>query len=636
MLLRSVQADAQLRGNPALTEALGFSDSELSASLLVDWIHPSDRPALENAIAAGEGKVMARHQCVNDNWLTMEWEIRRHEGGISVLGLGVQDHLKPSLPADTQLDSPRSLASILDSMARVVEANSDGLRCSILLVDSEGESVTVGAGPSFPAEYNAAVEGLRLGPNVGSCGTAAFWNTPVIVEDIGKDPLWEQLREAAAIAGVSSCWSMPITAVSDGEVLGAMALYNTVPSKPQQHHLNMLEVAARMVGLEIMRDRLEDQIRQGAKMEALGVLAGGVAHDFNNLLAAVLGNAELAMDDLSPQNPTNAFLKNIISASLSATDLCTQMLAYAGRSTSLIEPIDINHLILELGDFLKVTLSKKVSLEFELNDEAGVIADQSQLRQVVMNLLTNASEAHSDTEGKIVISTITKHYTARELESDYPNIELPSGEYVNLQVSDTGMGMSTSTQNRMFDPFFSEKKSGRGLGLAAVQGIIIAHNGAIKVKSTIGVGTEFSVLLPNIQLSTNQFQLGGKPVEPELSAQILVVDDEPAVRSVLVTILDRAGYRVLEASDGQEAVDIFEEKAKEIDCVLLDLSMPKLDGEQAFRRMRGIRSDVRVILSSGYAEQEVMGRFGGNALAGIVHKPVRKKLLLSKIAEALA
>jgi hypothetical protein len=149
MLLRSVQADALVRGNSALTEAIGFSDAELSASLLMDWIHPSDRPELELTVAAGEGKVQARHQCVNDGWLTMEWQVRRHQGVVSVLGLGIQSDEKPSLPADTELDAPRSLSKTLDMMARVVEANADGLRCSILLVDSGGEFVTVGAGPIF-------------------------------------------------------------------------------------------------------------------------------------------------------------------------------------------------------------------------------------------------------------------------------------------------------------------------------------------------------------------------------------------------------------------------------------------------------------------------------------------------------
>jgi signal transduction histidine kinase len=635
MLLRFVQADKLVRGNPTLTEAIGFSDAELSASCLMDWIHPLDRPEFELAIVAGEGKVQARHQCANDDWLTLEWQVRRHQGEVSVLGQSVKSEYKPSLPADTELDVPRSLSKTLDTMARVVEANADGLRCSILLVDPGGEFVTVGAGPSLPAEYNAAVEGLRLGPHVGSCGTATFWNTPVFVEDIWSDPLWEQLRDAAAIAGVSSCWSMPITAVTDGEVLGAMALYNTVPSMPEQHHLNMLEVAARMVGLEIMRDRLEDQLWQGTKMEALGVLAGGVAHDFNNLLATVLGNAELATDELPPQNPTNSYLEGIITASLSAAELCNQMLAYAGRSTSLVEPTDCNHLILELGDLLKVTMSKKVALSFELNNVAGVMADRSQLRQVVMNLLTNASEAHGDAEGEIVISTSSKHYTAQELESEYPNIKLKPGEYVNVRVSDTGVGINSSTQAKIFDPFFSEKKTGRGLGLAAVQGIVIAHNGAINVKSTVGVGTKFSVLLPSIQLPTGESELDGKSVDQGLGARILVVDDEAAVRSVFVKILNHAGYRVVEASDGQEAIDIFEEQAGEIDCVLLDLSMPKLDGEQVFARMREIHSDVRVVLSSGFAEQEVMERFGENSLAGIIHKPARKNLLLAKIAEAL-
>ena len=521
-------------------------------------------------------------------------------------------------------------------MACIVEAKNPGMMCSILLVDDSGERVSVGAGPSFPDEYNAAVEGLQIGPTVGSCGTASFWNIPVVVENISEDPLWRDLREAAKIAGVSACWSYPIT-TTGGEVLGAMALYDRVPSAPEKHQMDGLEIAARMVGMAVERDRLEEQLRQGAKMEALGVLAGGIAHDFNNMLSAILGNAELALGFLPADAPSKPMLTEIVAASMSAAELCSQMLAYSGRGAMAAQTIDCNPLILELGSLLQVVLAKKAELRYELSTEAMfILADRSQLRQVIMNLITNASEAIGNNEGVIGIGTEARELTREDLDSLSSDRALEPGEYVKLWVSDTGAGMAATTCAKMFDPFFTTKSTGRGLGLAAVQGIVRRHGGAIYLEGGHGEGTKFSVLLPRV-------------AEPELvetavadektgsgGAKILVVDDEAAVRDVFSAMLESAGYTVLRARDGQEALEIFRRKGNDIDCVLLDLSMPKLDGDEVFQELQKIRSDVRVILSSGFTEQQVLSRFQDAGLTGVLQKPIQMKDLLNKVAEALA
>lgn len=519
-------------------------------------------------------------------------------------------------------------------MALIVEAKNPGMRCSILLVDARQECVTVGAGPSLPPEYNAAVEGLRIGPAVGSCGTAAFWNVPVVVEDIASDTLWAELRDAAALAGVLACWSHPITSTT-GDVLGAMALYSTEPSAPARHQMDGLEIAARMVGLAVERERLEEQLRETAKTEAITVLAGGIAHDFNNLLAAVLGNAELALMTLPPGAEAAALLQKIVTASVSAHDLCNQMLAYAGRGSSSTETLECNAMARELGGLLAVTLSKKATLEYDLHDgPLGVLADRSQLGQVVMNLIRNASEAVGDHAGRVVIGSTTVTCGGAEPQATHSNAALEPGEYVRLWVHDTGPGMTAETRARIFDPFFTTKTTGRGLGLAAVQGIVRAHDGAIDVESTEGVGTTVSVLLPRVPLP-----LDGAPATAEgtvaRSARLLLVDDEPAVRAVLADVLESAGYGVLLARDGQEALDVFREQPDSIDCVLLDLSMPKLGGDEVFHELRKLRPDVRVILSSGFSEQEMLDRFQGAGLAGVLQKPARMHVLLAKVADAL-
>ena len=579
----------------------------------------------------------ARHQTKQEDWMSLEWRVTTHGGNVVALGLldGESDAATKA-PGAGVTPQRTTLSETLEAMVHIVEAKTDGLRCSILLVDPEHEYVTVGAGPSLPANYNAAVEGLRIGPAVGSCGTASYWNVPIVVEDISQDPLWKELREAAAIAGVSSCWSVPITATSDGEVLGAMALYDAKPNAPTQHQMDVLEIAARMVGLAVERDRLEEQLRQATKMEAIGVLAGGGAHDFNNLLATVMGNAELAMMTLPEDAKARQMLQRIVTASVTATGLCNQMLTYAGRGASSIETLDCNALVRELGELLKVALSKKVSLVYDLHETPlGVLADRSQLRQVVMNLITNASDALGDSEGRVVIGTSASTYSCEDPELRHTNSTLAPGEYMRVWVTDTGIGMSPTTQAKIFDPFFTTKTGGRGLGLAVVQGIVQSHRGAISVESAPGAGTTFSVLLPRVALPDDDPLMVPEGGTDPPSGRILVVDDEYPVREVLVGALEHAGYSVVEACDGQEAVDVFRREGNSIDCVLLDLSMPKLDGEEVFAELREIRSDVRVILSSGFTEQEMMNRFQGAGLAGVVQKPTQIHVLLARVAEAL-
>ncbi len=625
-----------IRVSPRFSGLLGFTEEELASEPAADWIHPDDQEALRVAIEAGEGSVLVRHRTRQSDWMRLEMRVRADSSGLAILGLTCPAEATEAASQPTGAGGGQvSLSETLATMARIVEAKNPGQMCSILIVDESGERISVGAGPSFPDEYNAAVEGLQIGPTVGSCGTAAYWNVPVVVENIQEDPLWRNLREAAAIAGVSACWSQPITTTA-GEVLGAMALYSREPSAPHKHQMDGLEIAARMVGMAVERDRLEEQLRQSAKMEALGVLAGGIAHDFNNMLAAVLGNAELALELLPNESAARPMLTEIASASVSAAELCNQMLAYAGRGAMTAEVVDCNPLVKELGALLNVALAKKAELRYELSlDPMCVSADRSQLRQVIMNLITNASEAIGNNEGVIGIGTSVRELTREDLDALVSDRSLAPGEYVQLWVSDTGAGMASSTRARMFDPFFTTKSTGRGLGLAAVQGIVRSHAGAIVLEGGYGEGTKFTVLLPRVSASEIIESTATRRRLGNVGARILVVDDEEAVRNVLAGMLQAAGYLVEHARDGQEALDIFRHHGDDIDCVLLDLSMPKLDGDEVFQELQKMRSDVRVILSSGFTEQQVMSRFEDAGLAGVVQKPTQMTVLLDKVAEAL-
>ncbi len=637
MLLRSTEPGEAPRINKAFTDEYGLTLEDLVSKPLLEWIHPNDRQALQHILETGEGHVLAKHLTKQNDWRMLRWRVKTDAGRVVALAMSHRANETEVKIQDSLTPQKTSLTETLERMVRIVESKADGCRCSILLMESDGEHVAVGAGPSFPKEYNCAVQGLRIGPTVGSCGTAAFWNVPVVVENIAEDSLWKDLRGAAEIAGVGCCWSVPVTGATGEEVLGAMALYKNEPGAPGLHDMELLEISARMVGLAIEHDRMEQQLREATKTEAIGVLAGGIAHDFNNMMAAVMGNAEIATESVPQESPARINLERIVSTSVAASDLCKQLLAYAGRGSSVKETLDCNLLVKELGDLMVAGLSKKVSMTFEIDESPhSIVGDRSHLRQVFMNLMTNASDAIENNEGQIVVGTKSVSLGREDIEmlNSYPWLE--KGQYVCVWVSDTGAGMGPETRAKIFDPFFTTKKSGHGLGLAAVSGIVKSHKGAISVDSTLGVGTTFSVWLPLVSDSADlRVNVPSTDKVAAANTRILVADDHASVRMVLVAHLESAGYTVIEAEDGQEAVDIFQRDPDAFDCVLLDHNMPKMDGEEVLIELQKIRSDVRVVLNSGFAEDEMLERFKGSGLAGVLHKPAPKSVLLNKIEKVL-
>ncbi len=386
------------------------------------------------------------------------------------------------------------------------------------------------------------------------------------------------------------------------------------------------------------RRALEEKIQKTQKLESLGVLAGGIAHDFNNLLMGILGNADLALLRMPPESPGRPNVQAIDTAAQRAADLTSQLLAYSGAGRFVVERLDLNRLVEETAGLLKTVISKRVVLRFDLApDLPPVEADATQIRQVVMNLITNASEAIEDRNGMVTVATGVLEADRAYLSGTYLDESLPEGRYVYLEVSDTGCGMDEETRSRIFDPFFTTKFTGRGLGLAAVLGIVRGHGGAIKVYSEAGKGTSVKVLLPEAEGRAPE----GRP-EPGASREgwrgqglILVVDDDAPVRQVAAMMLEDAGFRVLQAADGREGVELLRSYADEIAAVLLDLTMPRMSGEEAFREMRRIRPDVPVILSSGYNEQDATNRFSGKGIAGFIQKPYRSAALLAELRKVL-
>jgi PAS domain S-box-containing protein len=376
---------------------------------------------------------------------------------------------------------------------------------------------------------------------------------------------------------------------------------------------------------EEQRLMLERKLLEAQKLESLGVLAGGIAHDFNNILTAILGNASLASLDLPASHPARPQLQQIEHAARRASDLCAQMLAYAGKAALATAPVSLSALVRDTAALLKVSVGKRCRLELQTDDTApAVMGDATQLRQIVMNLVLNAADAVGDRTGALItVRTFAAELTAADFARAVQAPALPAGRYVGLEVRDNGTGMSPETLSRIFEPFFTTKFSGRGLGLSACLGIVQRHGGALFVESTPGQGSVFRLFFPPTTAAARPGS--APPLAPEpastLHGTILVVDDEESVRHVACQTLAVLGLRTLTAADGTAAIGLFREHAPEIDLVLLDLTMPGLSGEETLRELHAIRPDLRVILMSGYNAREMMARCTGPGVLDFLPKP---------------
>jgi len=391
---------------------------------------------------------------------------------------------------------------------------------------------------------------------------------------------------------------------------------------------------------EAEQKQFEEQMRHTQKLESLGILAGGIAHDFNNLLMAILGNLDLVSRELPPGLEIQESLDEAEKCAHRAADLCRQMLAYSGRGKIAIEAVDLTVLVSELAQMLKVSTDKTATVQLILDHDLPVIAaDANQLRQVVMNLITNASDSLADQPGQISVTTRLQTVTQDYLAGTFIDDHLPAGEYVVLEVADTGCGMDTDTQHKLFDPFFSTKFTGRGLGMAAVLGIVRGHQGAIKIQSEQNHGTTFTVLFP-----VSEEQVVARPavtadMAPKQwhgSGAVLVVDDEKPLRELGKRMLTKIGFTVETAADGQEAITLCQDQELDLVCVLLDLTMPNLSGKETFHEIRKIRPELPVVMISGYDEQEVMERFTDIMPSAVLHKPFQLDELAVVLAGILA
>jgi PAS domain S-box-containing protein len=392
----------------------------------------------------------------------------------------------------------------------------------------------------------------------------------------------------------------------------------------------LLDGTGRCWGLGVLSTDITDHkeaavaLLQSQKLESMGLLAGGIAHDFNNLLGAILGNLGLAQMEISPMAPARQRLETIESLVVRASDLARQMLAYSGRGKFQLKTVNLNDLVQEMTHLLGISISKRAVIRYALDpDLPSTEADPSQLQQVVMNLVINASDAIAERSGTITINTRSVQLDEERLARDYPGQSIAPGPFVCLEVADNGCGMAPEVMNRIFDPFFTTKFTGRGLGLAAIQGIVRGHRGGIQVHSEPGQGTTFKLVFPATSLAAEVQLPREAPGSYRGAGTVLVVDDEESIRAMATGILGHIGFKVIQAEDGLEALKQLRLHEPEICLVLMDLTMPHLDGEETYRAMRQEGFATPVILSSGFNEMEAVNRFMGKGLAGFLQKPYR-------------
>ena len=383
------------------------------------------------------------------------------------------------------------------------------------------------------------------------------------------------------------------------------------------------------------------QMEHTQRLESLGVLAGGIAHDFNNILTVIMANAAI-LERSEQSEKVRTCMGRIRQGSEKAADLCRQMLAYSGQGQLNVRPLVLSDLLEEIARLMEISIGKQVELLFDLDAHLpSIMADQAQMQQVILNLITNANEAIGQQWGQIRFSTGVMQASRDYLAASSLHPVLEAGEYVYLEVADTGCGMDGETQAKIFDPFFTTKFTGRGLGMSAMLGIVRSHHGSIHVESEEGHGTTIRVLFPACDCALDSDALDAPTlpstslIKGEYRGVILVVDDEEGVREVASAILEDMGFETLEAEDGLQAVAIYRQKSADIQAVLLDMTMPKMGGKACFLELLHINPAVRVMISSGYHENQLHDMFDGQEPAGFVQKPYLPEVLESKLSDLL-
>jgi signal transduction histidine kinase/ActR/RegA family two-component response regulator len=382
--------------------------------------------------------------------------------------------------------------------------------------------------------------------------------------------------------------------------------------------------------------RIQEEALARQKLESVGTLAGGIAHDFNNLLGAILAQADLALAEYASRTSPAEPIRTIQTLSIRGSEIVQQLMIYAGKESEVQELVNVSLVVEEMLGLLKVSLSKHALLEVDLGERLPAVRGRSaQIRQILMNLVTNASEAILEQEGVIYLTT--RRVTVGRAAEIFKGVV--AGEYVELVVADTGAGMSLETQARVFDPFFSTKSAGRGLGLGVVEGHVRSLGGSIHIQSEPGVGTTFEIVLPcagEMATTTIDQESGvGGPPRPSPKFTVLVVEDEDTLRQAVVKILHREGFEVLEASTGSAAIELLRANRGKIDLVLLDITIPGASSQEVMAETAKALPNIKVILTSAYSREMLADRIPASQVHDFIRKPFRLADLVKAIHNAV-
>ena len=638
--------------NNALCLMTGYSQEELQGIRL----HELEPPEFAAAIPAnikmikenGEGIFDSAFLTRSGSVLPVEVHARlmECEGQTCILSIvrDITERKRAELRERTRLGLLEQIATgvelgaLLHSIVEFVEQEQPVSLCSILLVDESGTHLRLGAAPSLPAFYNAAVNGIRIAEGIGSCGTAAHRRQRVIVEDIVGHRFWKGFKPATE-AGLRSCWSEPVVS-SQGKILGTFAVYHRHPCTPDLAEIQLIESAAHLASIAIERVfseeqkiRLEAQLHHVQKIEAVGQLAGGIAHDFNNLLTPIIGYAHLVQTKLPEQDPLQERVSGIISAALKARDLTQQMLSFGRKQRMEMKAVDLNETILNFRDILQRTIRENIAIKVNLSAGGIVIwADRGQIEQILLNLAVNAQDAIRGNGG---ITIETGHVV---LDDEYARLHpgMHPGSYALLAFGDTGCGMSNDILSHIFEPFYTTKQIGHGtgLGLATVYGIIKQHEGYITVRSREGHGTVFSMYLP----LTDKSVVPEQPVSPQQAISsaadhrtILVVEDNEMVRVMTVDLLESAGYEVLSAPSPSAAIELATQHGERIALMVSDVIMPEMSGVELYGKLVETLPRLRILYISGYTNEQFVHNGTLEEGVNFMQKPFSSEKLISEV-----
>ncbi len=650
-----------LQFNPALCRLTGYSAKELQGILLAD-IEPT---------AYGKQFELNSRELREQGEATFESAFRKKDGAIVpvegharfmegveppvILSIvrdiserkSIEQREKTRLKILEQMASNASLPVILADIVAFVEQQSPGTFCSVLLVDESGTILRHGAAPSLPEAYNRAVDGLRIGNKMGSCGTAAFLQQRVVVEDIEGHPFWKGFTPARD-AGLRSCWSEPILS-ANAEVLGTFAMYHREPKAPTAKEIALIESAAHLASIAISRERgreqqeaLQDQLQHIQKIESIGQLAGGIAHDFNNLLTPILIYSEM-LKKIVPAGESNlSKLEGIIKAANKAKDLTQKLLSVSRKHVLCMEPVDLNAVINEMEDMLRRSIGERITLvrELSVNRRVVTLGDKGLVEQLVLNLIVNARDSITEV-GTITIRTgrvMVDAETARQKPG------MMVGDAVVLTIADSGCGMTKEVQDHIFEPFFTTKETGKGtgLGLAMVYGIVKQHYGYIGVSSRAGAGTTFTVYFP--AQPTESLPADTLPTAAvkdhsllcNAPTVILLAEDNEIVRTMTRELLTMSGYTVLEAALPSQALAVAADPDQAIDLLLTDVVMPEMNGRQLYDRVCEFRPSLPVLFMSGYTDDIELNMDEHIERSNFLHKPFTTEQMLRAVKTSLA